>query len=247
MSQPDDLDFDGKTVLVVGGSSGIGNGIAQAFLRRGAAVHVWGTRKTAADYSADEGSVLGGLHYQQLDVQDREALDAYTPPFEALDVLVQSQGLVLYRRAEFNMADFSRVLGVNLMSVMACALKFRELLARRHGTMIVINSIAAYLATKGNPAYNASKAGVLGLTRNLAQAWAADGIRVNGIAPGLVDTKLTRVTTQDPARLARTLERIPLGRLGTVEEMAGVALFLASPLSSYMTGQTLLVDGGRLL
>jgi 3-oxoacyl-[acyl-carrier protein] reductase len=247
MSQLNDLDFAGKTVLVVGGSSGIGNGIAQAFLKRGATVHVWGTRKNAADYAADEGSVLEGLRYQQLDVLDREALDAYAPPFEALDVLVQSQGLVLYRRAEFNMTDFSRVLGVNLVSVMACAMKFRELLARRQGTMIIINSIAAYLATKGNPAYNASKAGVLGLTRNLAQSWASDGIRVNGIAPGLVDTKLTRVTTEEPSRLAGTLKRIPLGRLGTVGEMAGVALFLASPLSSYMTGQTLLVDGGRLL
>ncbi len=247
MSQFNDLDFDGKTILVVGGSSGIGNGIAQAFQKRGAAVHVWGTRKSPADYAEDEGSALDGLRYQQLDVLDRQALDAYEPPFDALDVLVQSQGLVLYRRAEFNMANFSRVLEVNLVSVMACAMKFRGFLAQRQGTMIIINSIAAYLATKGNPAYNASKAGVLGLTRNLAQAWASDGIRVNGIAPGLVDTKLTKVTTEDPSRLAGTLNRIPLGRLGTVEEMAGIALFLASPLSSYMIGQTLLVDGGRLL
>ena len=247
MSALNDLDFEGKTVLVVGGSSGIGNGIARAFLRRGAMVHVWGTRKSPADYAADEGSVLEGLHYQQLDVQDRSALDAYDPPFDALDVLVQSQGLVLYRRAEFNMSEFSRVIDVNLLSVMACAMKFRDFLAQNHGAMIIINSIAAYLATKGNPAYNASKAGVLGLTRNLAQSWAGEGIRVNGIAPGLVDSKLTRVTTQDPARLAGTLKRIPMGRLGTVEEMAGVALFLASSLSSYMTGQTLLVDGGRLL
>ena len=247
MSQFNDLDFDGKTVLVVGGSSGIGNGIAQAFQKRGATVHVWGTRSSPADYAEDEGSALDGLRYQQLDVLDRQALDAYEPPFDALDVLVQSQGLVLYRRAEFNMANFSRVLEVNLVSVMACAMKFRGFLAQRQGTMIIINSIAAYLATKGNPAYNASKAGVLGLTRNLAQAWASDGIRVNGIAPGLVDTKLTKVTTEDPSRLAGTLNRIPLGRLGTVEEMAGVALFLASPLSSYMIGQTLLVDGGRLL
>jgi 3-oxoacyl-[acyl-carrier protein] reductase len=247
MNQIDELDFDGKTVLVVGGSSGIGNAIARAFLQRGATVHVWGTRGSSADYAADEGSALDGLRYQQLDVLDRQALAAYAPPFEALDVLVQSQGLVLYRRAEFNLPDFSRVLDVNLVSVMACAMKFRELLVRRHGSMIIINSIAAYLATKGNPAYNASKAGVLGLTRNLAQSWASDGVRVNAIAPGLVDTKLTQVTIEDPSRLADTLKRIPLGRLGTVEEMAGVALFLASPLSSYMTGQTLLVDGGRLL
>jgi 3-oxoacyl-[acyl-carrier protein] reductase len=242
-----DLDFTGKSVLVVGGSSGIGNGIARAFLAHGATVHVWGTRASKLDYAADEGSVLDGLHYQKVDVLNSEALAAYDPPFSTLDVLVQSQGLVLYRRAEFGMTEFRRVIDVNLTSVMACAMKFHALLAASRGAMIVVNSVAAFLATKGNPAYNASKAGVLGLTRNLGQSWASEGIRVNGIAPGLVNTKLTRVTTEDPARLEATLQRIPLGRLGTVEEMAGVALFLASPLSSYMVGQTLLVDGGRLL
>lgn len=242
-----ELDFTGKSVLVVGGSSGIGNGIARAFLAHGATVHVWGTRASKLDYAANEGSVLDGLHYQKVDVLNSEALAAYDPPFSTLDVLVQSQGLVLYRRAEFGMAEFRRVIDVNLTSVMACAMKFHALLAASRGTMIVLNSVAAFLATKGNPAYNASKAGVLGLTRNLGQSWASEGIRVNGIAPGLVNTKLTRVTTEDPARLEATLQRIPLGRVGTVEEMAGVALFLASPLSSYMVGQTLLVDGGRLL
>jgi 3-oxoacyl-[acyl-carrier protein] reductase len=242
-----ELDFTGKSVLVVGGSSGIGNGIARAFLAHGANVHVWGTRASKLDYAANEGSVLDGLHYQKVDVLNSEALAAYDPPFSTLDVLVQSQGLVLYRRAEFGMAEFRRVIDVNLTSVMACAMKFHALLAASRGTMIVLNSVAAFLATKGNPAYNASKAGVLGLTRNLGQSWASEGIRVNGIAPGLVNTKLTRVTTEDPARLEATLQRIPLGRVGTVEEMAGVALFLASPLSSYMVGQTLLVDGGRLL
>ncbi len=242
-----ELDFTGKSVLVVGGSSGIGNGIARAFLAHGATVHVWGTRASKLDYAADEGSVLDGLHYQKVDVLNGEALAAYDPPFSTLDVLVQSQGLVLYRRAEFGMAEFRRVIEVNLTSVMACAMKFHALLAASRGAMIVVNSLAAFLATKGNPAYNASKAGVLGLTRNLGQSWASEGIRVNGIAPGLVNTKLTRVTTEDPARLEATLQRIPLGRLGTVEEMAGVALFLASPLSTYMVGQTLLVDGGRLL
>jgi 3-oxoacyl-[acyl-carrier protein] reductase len=242
-----ELDFTGKSVLVVGGSSGIGNGIARAFLAHGATVHVWGTRASKLDYAADEGSVLDGLNYQKVDVLNSEALAAYDPPFSTLDVLVQSQGLVLYRRAEFGMAEFRRVIDVNLTSVMACAMKFHALLAATRGAMIVVNSVAAFLATKGNPAYNASKAGVLGLTRNLGQSWASEGIRVNGIAPGLVNTKLTRVTTEDPARLESTLQRIPLGRVGTVEEMAGVALFLASPLSSYMVGQTLLVDGGRLL
>ena len=99
----------------------------------------------------------------------------------------------------------------------------------------------------GNPAYNASKTGAVGLTRTLAQAWAEDGIRVNGIAPGLVDTKMTKVTTANPRRLEGAIERIPLKRLGTPADMAGAALFLASPLSAYVLGQTLVVDGGLIL
>jgi 3-oxoacyl-[acyl-carrier protein] reductase len=242
-----ELDFTGKHVLVIGGSSGIGNGIARAFLARGAVVHVWGTRERKEDYSPEEGSVLDGLHYQKVDVGNSEDLATYEPPFKTLDVLVQSQGIVLYRRAEFNLTEFRRVMEINLNSVMACAMKFHGLLAAARGTMVILSSVAAFIATQGNPAYNASKAGVSGLTRNLGQAWAADGIRVNGIAPGLVATKLARVTTENPARLAATLQRIPLGRLGTVEEVAGVALFLASALSSYIVGQTIVVDGGRLL
>ena len=242
-----ELDFTGRKVLVVGGSSGIGNGIARAFLDRGAEVHVIGTRPSGAAYAGEEGSDLDGLHYSALDVTDDAAVADYAPAFDRLDVLVLSQGLVRYGRAEFDMAEFRRVTDVNLMSAMACALRFHDMLAESRGALIVISSVAAFIATKGNPAYNASKAGAAALTRNLGQAWAADGIRVNGIAPGLVDTKLTRVTTGDARRLEATLARIPLGRLGTVDEMAGVALFLASPLSSYMVGQTLLVDGGRLL
>jgi 3-oxoacyl-[acyl-carrier protein] reductase len=242
-----ELDFTGKHVLVIGGSSGIGNGIARAFLARGAVVHVWGTRERKEDYAQEDGSVLDDLRYHKVDVLRSEELAAYQPPFKSLDVLVQSQGLVLYRRAEFDMNEFRRVIEINLNSVMACAMKFHGLLAAARGTMIILSSIAAFLATRGNPAYNASKAGVSALTRNLGQAWAGDGIRVNGIAPGLVATRLTRVTTEDPTRLAATLQRIPLGRLGTIEEVAGVALFLASPLSSYIAGQTIVVDGGRLL
>nr|MCU0965363.1 SDR family oxidoreductase [Burkholderiaceae bacterium] len=109
-----DLDFSGKTVLVVGGASGIGNGIAHAFRQRGAAVHVWGTRASAADYRVDEGSILSGLHYAQVDVSDFAAVDAARPPFAALDVLVLCQGTVLYKRQEFAMPGFERVLDVNL-------------------------------------------------------------------------------------------------------------------------------------
>jgi len=242
-----ELDFSGKQVLVVGGSSGIGNGVAQAFRAKGARVAVCGTRANAADYSPDEGSHLDGLDYFKLDVSDPLAIEKFNPAFETLDVLVQAQGAVIYRRGEFEMPGFREVLEVNLMSLMACATKFHPMLRQAKGSLIIVSSTAAYHSTKGNPAYNASKTGAVGLTRTLGEAWAEDGIRVNGIAPGLVDTKMTKVTTSNPKRLEGAIERIPLKRLGTPADMAGAALFLASPLASYIVGQTLVVDGGLIL
>jgi 3-oxoacyl-[acyl-carrier protein] reductase len=243
----DPLDFTGKTALVVGGSSGIGNGIAQALRARGAEVHVWGTRATAADYAGVDGSDLAGLGYAQVDVADFDAIEAHVPGFDRLDILVLSQGMVLYRRGEFETAGFRRVVDVNLNSLMACAGKFQPMLAAARGSLLIVSSTAAFHATLGNPAYGASKTGAMGLTRTLGQAWAPDGIRVNGIAPGMVPTKMTEVTVKNPARAEATLRRIPLGRFGTPEDMAGAALFLASPLSAYIVGQTLVVDGGLTL
>ncbi|WP_249674761.1 SDR family NAD(P)-dependent oxidoreductase [Pseudomonas abieticivorans] len=243
----DELDFSGKTVLVVGGSSGIGNGIAQNFRQRGAQVHVWGTRACAAAYRNSAGSDLEGLHYAQVDVADAERIEATRVPFTRLDVLVLAQGTVLYDQQEFLSEGFKRVIDINLTSVMVCAQKFHPLLSEAKGAVIVVSSAAAFHSTRGNPAYNASKTGAFGLTRTLAEAWARDGIRVNGIAPGLVQTKLTEVTTANPKRLESALRGIPLGRLGTPQDMANVALFLASPLAGYLLGQTLLVDGGMLL
>ncbi len=243
----DPLDFTGRTVLVVGGSSGIGNGIAQAFRARGATVHVCGTRADAAAYADEPGSDLTGLHYAQVDVSRRDAVADWVLPFERLDVLVLSQGKVLYRRGEYTSQGFRDVLDVNLSSLMDCALRFQPMLKAAGGSLIVLSSTAAYHATRGNPAYNASKAGAVGLVRTLGEAWAAEGVRVNGIAPGFVATKMTKVTTDNPERMGAALRRIPLGRMGTPSDMAGVALFLASPLAAYVIGQTIPVDGGLIL
>ncbi len=243
----DDLDFRGRRALIVGGSSGIGNGIAQAYRARGADVHVCGTRSRAADYSIEDGSDLDGLSYAQLDVSSAGAIEAFHPAFDTLDILVLAQGAVIYSRGEFLMEGFRKVVEVNLMSLMACATKFHPMLKASGGSLIIVSSTAGFHATKGNPAYNASKTGAVGLTRTLAQAWAEDGIRVNGIAPGLVDTKMTKVTTANPKRLEGAIAGIPMKRLGTPQDMAGAALFLASPLASYVQGHTLVVDGGLIL
>lgn len=241
-----DLDFNGKTVLVVGGSSGIGNGIAHGFLDRGAAVHIWGTRATAADYDDVEGSDLSGLAYAKVDVGIRDEI-ANAPAIAPLDVLVLCQGTVQYRRAEFEPEGWDRVMAVNLDSLMDCARKFRATLAARNGVIIIVSSISGYTSNRGNPAYAASKAGAISLTKTLGEAWAPEGIRVVGLAPGLVDTKLTKVTTEHPERLEGALRSIPLGRMGTPADMAGAALLLASPLAAYVVGHTLIVDGGLSL
>ena len=242
-----DTDFSGKRVLVVGGSSGIGNGIARAFLARGSKVAVWGTRASAADYSAEDGSDLTGLDYTQVDVGDPNAIFAAAAPFDGLDVLVLSQGIVAYKQAEFQQAGWDKVMAVNLDSLIHCSEKFRSALSESKGSVIIISSVSGAQANIGNPAYAASKAGAISLTKSLGQAYARDGIRVNGVAPGLVDTKLTKVTTEHPDRLKGALRAIPLRRTGEPSEIAGGVLFLASPLASYVCGHTLFVDGGLSL
>lgn len=241
------LDYTGKIVAIIGGSSGIGNATAQAFRGRGAQVHVTGTRANADDYSKDEGSDLEGLHYAQVDAADDDAIARYRQTFDRLDVLVCSQGMVLYKRQEFEPENFTKVIQVNLNSLMTFAGQFFDLLKAAQGSLIIVSSTAAYHATVGNPAYNASKTGAMGLTRTLGKAWAPDGIRVNGIAPGLVATKMTAVTTENSKRSEAAIRNIPVGRIGEPDDIAGLSLFLASPLARYVVGQTLIVDGGMLL
>ncbi|MEL7318881.1 MAG: SDR family oxidoreductase [Pseudomonadota bacterium] len=241
------LDFSGKRVLITGGSSGIGNGIAHAFAKAGAEVHVTGTRPDEGDYLENEDSDFTGLTYHQLDVTDREAPAALAAKTGAMDLVIQSQGTVRYGRQEFAREGWDAVVDVNLNSVMDVARAFHAGLAEKDGAMVIISSVAGFKSTMGTPAYAASKHGAVGLVKTLGEAWARDGIRVNGIAPGLVPTKITAVTTEHPDRLEASLKAIPLRRLGTPDDMAGAAMFLCSPLSAYITGQTLVVDGGLTL
>lgn len=239
------FDFSGRSVLVVGGSSGIGRGIACAFRDAGGAVQVWGTRPGIADYESPED--LAGVAYAQVDVADDARIEAVAATIPVLDVLILCQGTVAYERQEFEIDTFRRIVEVNLNSMMTCAQAFFPRLRAAGGSIVTVSSTAGFRATRGNPAYNASKSGLVGLTRTLGQAWAGKGVRVNGVAPGFVATKLTKVTTDHPERLANAVASIPLGRFGEPSEMAGAALFLASPAASYIVGQTLVVDGGLTL
>ena len=234
------LDFSGKTVLVIGGTSGIGNGIAQGFRRAGASVHVTGTRASAADYPDSD---MDGLHFATLDVADRAAVDAFAWP-ERLDVVVLCQGIAKYKQAEFEREGWDAVMAVNLDSLMDCANAVRGKLADTGGSLLIISSIGGYRGLVGNPAYGASKAGAISMVKSLGVSFAADGIRVNGIAPGYVHTKINDAFLSDGQMQKRIIATTPRGRLGLPEDMAGAALFLASPLADFVVGQTISVDGG---
>lgn len=236
------LDFSGRAVLVTGGSSGIGNAVARAFRDAGAAVTITGTR-AASDYDGD----FSDMTYRRLDVANDAAAAALAQEMPSLDVLVNNAGTVVYRRKEFELKTFRAVLDVNLASMLHLSTLFHEKLRFSHGCIINTASLTGFFGSRGNPAYGASKAAVVQLTKTLALAWAADGVRVNAIAPGWVATKMTEVSQQNESINAAILARSPLGRWGEPDEMAGAALFLASDLASFVTGETLIVDGGYSL
>ena len=232
-----------KRILVVGGSSGIGRGIANCFLNLNADVCITGTKKNIEDYGLED-VVSRKSEYIQLDLLNPEALESFVIPFDSLDVLVCSQGTVRYKRKEFEMEIFREVLDLNLTSMMACCQKFKPLMTNIDTNIILLGSGASYKAVRGNPAYSASKGGILTLVKTLAEAWAREGIRVNGIAPGYVASKLTEVTFKDKNRYESSLKNIPLARWGEAEDIGHTACFLASSKASYITGQMITVDGG---
>ncbi|WP_310497989.1 SDR family oxidoreductase [Sandarakinorhabdus sp.] len=237
------FDFAGKTVLVTGGSTGIGNAAARGFLAGGARVIVTGTRASAADYAGTDGD-LAGMEYHRLDQGDVAAVAAFDPGVTSLDVLVVAGAKVAYKRREFEIDTFADVLAANLTGPMQLAVKFREALAAVRGNIIMVGSVASFRGTVGQPAYSASKGGLLTLMRTLAQAFGPQGVRVNLVAPGLVRSKMTAITWEHPGRLAATTAQVPLARIGEPDDIAGPILFLASDMARYITGTSLVIDGG---
>ncbi len=233
------FDFSGKAVLVTGASNGIGNAIACAFRDAGALVHGTGTQPRSS-YETD----LDNIQFHQVDAGSEDQLEALAAAIPALDILVNNAGMVMYKRQEYETQNFRKMLDVNLTSMMTLSNALRPKLAAKPNASIVnLTSLTAYFGSRGNPGYGASKAAIIQLTKTLAVAWARDGIRVNAIAPGFIATKMTEVS-QSGAVNDGILQRTPLGRWGRPEDIAGAALFLASPLAGFVTGETLTVDGG---
>lgn len=231
------------TALVTGGTRGVGFGIASAMTEAGYAV-------TATGVSEDEVRQcppVEGMAKAVLDVTDADAVRDIAGTMESLDVLVNCAGTIARGGAEFDIDVFARVLDINLTGTMRMCLACRDPLAADGGGAIV--NTASMLSFFGGPlvpAYSASKGGVAQLTKSLAGAWAADGIRVNAIAPGWIETELTRPIVEDPARSAGLMARTPMGRWGRPEDLGGAVLFLCSDAARYVTGAVIPVDGGYL-
>ena len=231
--------FSGKTAVVVGGTSGIGHAIATAFAEAGARVHATGA--TDAEVAAASGE---GIAFTRLDVRDADAVGAYAGQFGSAAALVDTAGVNL-RAAEWTLEGFETALDINLTGLMRVALAFRPKLGG--GAILGIGSMFSFFGAPHAPAYTASKAGTVGLVKSLAVAFAPENIRVNALAPGWIETAMTEVPRANPARNAELLARMPLGRWGTPADIAPAALFLCSPLASYITGTVLPVDGGYLV
>ena len=234
-------EFKGKRVLVTGGSQGIGLATAQAFQAAGAKVYVTGTRAAAGDYADD----LSAFTYIQADFSRPGAGKQVAGAVGAIDVLVNNAGTG--RPDEYTDEGFRFVVEVNLNSVMELSRELHPVLKESKGAIINIGSLASFLALRETPAYTASKAALLGLTRALADKWAPDGIRVNMVAPGFIRTRMTEIQRTSEDYEKRLLKSIPARRWGEPEEVAEVILFLASPRAPYVTGQSLAIDGGLML
>jgi NAD(P)-dependent dehydrogenase (short-subunit alcohol dehydrogenase family) len=242
-----------RVAVVLGGTSGIGLAIARAYAEAGAHVIASSRDQAKVDSTALELEKLGGRTLRiTSDVQDRESLqrlcDETVLTFGEVDILVVTSGaLKKVPSVELTEEDWCRVVDINLNGTFRANQIFgRQMLRQKRGSIINTCSMTTFVSFNEVAVYGASKAGVHMLTKSLACEWATQGVRVNAIAPGVFRTPLNTKALDIPERMAAIIGRTPMGRVGHVDELAGIAIFLASDASSFVTGQTFPVDGGFL-
>jgi NAD(P)-dependent dehydrogenase (short-subunit alcohol dehydrogenase family) len=231
--------FQGKRALVAGATQGIGAVIANHLAALGAQV-------TALGLGPGDGALARAVEVRPCDVTRAEQLDAVLADMPELDIVFNCAGII-QRGAEHDLDVFERVLNVNLTGTMRVCTATRERLKVRRGCIVNTASMLSFFGGGLVPGYAASKGGVAQLTKSLAIAYAVDGIRVNAVAPGWIDTPLTKPLQDDPARSGPILARTPLGRWGTPDDVARAAVFLCTPAAAFMTGVVLPVDGGYMV
>jgi NAD(P)-dependent dehydrogenase (short-subunit alcohol dehydrogenase family) len=242
------FDFTGSHVLVTGGTNGIGNAIATAFAAAGATVTVTGTRGSAADYPGKE---LGAFAYRQCQIQDAESVDALADSLGDLDILINNAGGPYPAGDEYDPDGYVASVAQNMLGPMRLTMRCHERLkssqALGGASVVSVVSMSAFRSAVFVPGYASAKMGLIALTMNLSRRWADDGIRVNAIAPGLIDTRITKPAMGIPEVMDVEIGfHTPLGRPGTPRDCAGAALFLCTDAASYITGSTIAVDGGYL-
>jgi 3-oxoacyl-[acyl-carrier protein] reductase len=243
------FDLTGKTALVTGASGGIGAAIATALHKQGATVTLSGTRREKLDALATQ--LASRVLVHTADLSDRASVATLVPAAEAamgsLDILVNNAGLTrdgLFMRMKDE--DWDSVLAVNLTAgFVLCRAALRGMMKRRHGRIIGITSVVGVTGNPGQGNYAASKAGMIGMSKALAAEVASRNITVNCIAPGFIETAMTH--DLNDKQKEGILSSVPMGRLGSADEIAAAAVFLASAEAAYMTGQTLHANGGMAM
>ena len=243
------FDLSGKRALVTGASGGLGGAIARALHARGAAVALSGTRREALDKLA--GDLGERARAFPCDLSNAAEVDALVPAVEeafgGVDILVNNAGLTrdgLFIR--MSDADWDKVLAVNLTAAFRLSRSvLRGMMKRRYGRIVSITSVVAVTGNPGQANYIASKAGLAGMSKSLAQEVASRGITVNCVAPGFIATAMT--DAMNDKQRESTLAKVPMGRLGSPAEIAAAVLFLASDEAAYVTGETIHVNGGMAM
>lgn len=232
-----------KHALVTGGAHPLGIGIAsaRALVKQGFAVTVTGISQAEVDQTPLEPGIMPVI----LDVTDNDAVERLFSSFDQLDALINCAGIALPER-EFTNEGFMRTIDVNLNGTMRCCTAARPLLEQSRGAIVNVASMYASFGSGGVPAYSASKGGIVQLTKSLAVAWGAQGIRVNAISPGWIKTGMARGLWENPQLADPIIQRTPMKRWGEPEECGDAIAFLCSQAARFVTGQVLAVDGGYL-